>query len=419
MNRVVITGLGVIAPSGIGKEEFWSNTREGKSFSRRLEFSELPGDYSRPDDLPDVKSRVNAQVEGFQTDEFQGKERYIQFALEGASLAIKDSGIDVEAINNDDMGVVFSTAIGGSPYMDSEFYKLTDKGSKELKFQCEDNLLYEASMFNTAARLISQKYNCGNVCTTVSTGCTGGLDAIGYAYDTIRCGEAKVLIAGTAEAPLSPLSFAAFDVINALTKNNEDFKKASRPFDVKRSGFVFSEGCGIVVLEELEHALARKAHIYGEVVGFSSGNNAYHMTDLPKDGSALGDVILKALEQNNSGKHVDYINAHGSSTPQNDVFETDAYKYAFGSDVYNIPISASKSMIGHPLSSASSIGLISALLAMENKFLPPTINYESPDPRCDLDYIPNVGRHKDVESVLITASGFSGIHSAMILKKFK
>ncbi|NRY61543.1 beta-ketoacyl-[acyl-carrier-protein] synthase family protein [Clostridium beijerinckii] len=419
MKRVAITGIGVISPNGIGKETFWKNCCDGKSFLKQLNIKGLPGSYSRIDDLPKLKSRVNTQVDNFIPNEYMAdKERYIQFALKGAEMAIEDSKINMDTINKDDIGVSFATAIGGTPLLDSVFYDLTEHGKTDLKFQYDGTSLYEASMFNTAARCISKRFDCQNICTTISTGCTSGLDSIGFAYDTIKLGEAKIMIAGGSEAPLAPMSFAAFDIINALTKNNENYKEASRPFDAKRNGFVLGEGCAMVILEEFEHAKARDAYIYGEIAGFSSGNNAYHMTDLPSDGVSLGKVIVKALEEGKcADKHIGYINAHGSSTPQNDAFETAAYKYALGEQAYKIPISSTKSMIGHSLSSASSIGLTAALLAMNSNIVPPTINYKNKDKKCDLDYIPNVKREVDIDSVLITASGFSGIHSAMYIKK--
>src|SRR3989338_3254997 len=228
------------------------------------------------------------------------------------------------------------------------------------------------------------------------------------------------MVTGASEAPITPITFGAFDTVNVLSVHNEFPEKASRPFDAKRNGFVISEGAGVLVVEELEHAKKRGARIYCDVVGFGTTNNAYHMTDLPPEGEAMSDCINLALEDASTDpKEIDYINAHGSSTRQNDVFETNAYKESLGKHAYNIPISSLKSMIGHPLAGANGIELAVGALMFERSILPPTINQEQSDPQCDLDYIPNEARRKKVNYMLKTSSGFSGIHSAMVLRRFE
>jgi len=236
----------------------------------------------------------------------------------------------------------------------------------------------------------------------------------------IQDGKLDVVISGASEAPLTPITFGAFDVINVLSVHNDEPAKASRPFDGKRNGFVISEGCGILILEELEHALRRRANIYAELVGYGTCNNAFHMTDLPPDGEAMAECIQLALEDADiAPDKIGYINAHGSSTQQNDIFETAAYKKVFQDYAYKVPISSLKSMFGHPLAAANAVEFVACGLIFKHNFIPPTINQEVPDPRCDLDYVPNIGREEKVDYILKTSSGFSGLHSSLILKRWE
>jgi 3-oxoacyl-(acyl-carrier-protein) synthase len=242
------------------------------------------------------------------------------------------------------------------------------------------------------------------------------LDAIGFALDCIRHGDADVMICGAAEAPITPVAMAAFDVIGALSKRNDAPQRASRPYDAHRDGFVLGEGAGILILEERSHALRRGATLLAEVRGFGSCNNAFHMTDLPPDGAALARSMRLALDDARlQGSTVDYVSAHGSSTSQNDANETAALKSVLGAHAYRVPISSLKSMVGHPLAAANALEAVSSVLTIQRGEVPPTINYETPDPACDLDYVPNEGRRRRVDVVLTGASGFSGIHSALVL----
>lgn len=278
---------------------------------------------------------------------------------------------------------------------------------------------YARSMPNTTSNEVSYRYGFNGTCCTMATGCTTGIDSIGFAYDQIRCGELDVMICGAAEAPITPITIAAFEAIGTLSTNNNPPEKASRPFDDTRNGFVLAEAAGILVLEELGHALNRGAHIYGEIAGYGSVNNAMHMTGLKPDGEDLSRAIKIAIEEANvTPFEIDYINAHGSGTKQNDINETGAYKKVFGELAYKIPMSSTKSMTGHPLGAASAVEAIVCCLALENNFMPPTINYNKKDALCDLDYIPNCGREKNLNVVLTNASGFGGLHAAMILKKY-
>jgi len=243
---------------------------------------------------------------------------------------------------------------------------------------------------------------------------------MGFALETIQDGEQDIMIAGAAEAPITPITFGAFDVVNVLSTLNVEPEKASRPFDNKRNGFVLSEGAGILILEELSHALKRNARIYCEVMGFGTSCNAFHMTDLPGDGTAMAKSIeLSLLDAEMKPKEIDYINAHGSSTRMNDIFETGAYKMIFGEYAYKIPASSLKSMIGHPLAAANAIELTVCAQIFEKNLLPPTINQEEKDPLCDLDYIPNVARQQKINTIMKVSSGFSGIHSSLVLKRLE
>jgi 3-oxoacyl-(acyl-carrier-protein) synthase len=304
--------------------------------------------------------------------------------------------------------------------MEEEFALVTDSGKKPIDPGIVRPDLYDASMFNTPSSEISAKYGLKGVCNTISTGCTAGTDSVGFSFEAISDGDVDIMMTGASEAPITPITFGAFDTVNVLSVHNEYPEKASRPFDARRNGFVISEGAGLLVVEELEHAKKRGARIYCEITGFGTTNNAYHMTDLPPEGDAKAACIRLALaDAKVEPEEIDYINAHGSSTRQNDVFETNAYKMVFGDYAYKIPISSLKSMIGHPLAGANGIELAIGAMIFERNILPPTINQENPDPQCDLDYIPNKAREKRVNCMLKTSSGFSGIHSAMVLRRFE
>jgi beta-ketoacyl-acyl-carrier-protein synthase II len=415
--RVVITGLGIIAPSGIGQDQFWRNISSGVATIKKV------ANF----DVSQFVSQVAAQVEDFNplklglTEEMAKRmDRYVQFAVAGAKMALLDSRLKLDQEDRNRIGVVLANAICGTKYMEEEFLRVTDNGKLPIDPRLVRPDLYDASMFNTPSSEISSLYHLNGICTTVSTGCTAGTDSVGLALEMIQDGRQDIVISGASEAPITPITFGAFDVVNVLAKRNDDPAGASRPFDGQRNGFVISEGCGILILEELEHALARGAKIYAEIIGYGTCNNAFHMTDLPADGEAMADCIHLALEDARLGpEKIEHINAHGSSTRQNDVFETGAYKKVFGDYAYKIPISSLKSMFGHPLAGANAVELVACSLIFENNFLPPTINQETPDPGCDLDYIPNKGRAKKVTYILKTSSGFSGIHSSMVLKRWE
>lgn len=415
--RVVVTGIGIISPNGVGKEACWKAMVNGISAVKRVtEF-----------DVSLFNTKIAAQVRDFDPvvlgltwEESVRMDRYVQFALVAARMALEDSRLNLSKIDPRRTGVSLANAICGTKYMEEEFALVTDSGKNPIDPAIVRPDLYDASMFNTPSSEISAKYGLRGVCNTISTGCTAGTDSVGFSFETIADGEADIMVTGASEAPITPITFGAFDTVNVLSTMNDFPEKASRPFDARRNGFVISEGAGILILEELGHAQRRGARIYCEVVGFGTTNNAYHMTDLPPDGDAMSDCIKLAMEDAGvTPEDIDYINAHGSSTRQNDVFETSAYKMALGDAAYKIPISSLKSMIGHPLAGANGLELAVGCMIFERDILPPTINQEFKDPQCDLDYIPNVAREKKVNCMLKTSSGFSGIHSTMVLRRFE
>lgn len=417
MKRVVITGVGLITPIGIGKEDFWQSNKLGKSGTCYLPQYDKFG----------FKSKVFGYVQDFEPEkygltqsEIRRMDRITQFGVICADQAIKDANIDWEKVDKNRIGVNIANAVAGTKFMDEEFSILTNKGEKTVNPEEVSPYAYSRSMPNTTSNEVSCRYGTSGVCCTMATGCTSGIDSIGFSYDQIRCGEADMIICGATEAPITPITIAAFEAIGTLSTNNEPPEKASRPFDETRNGFVLAEAAGVLVLEELEHALKRDAHIYGEIVGYGSVNNAIHMTGLKPDGEDLARAINLAMEEAGiSANEIDYINAHGSGTKQNDINETGAYKRVFGEYASKIPMSSTKSMTGHPLGAASAVETIVCCLALENNYMPATINYSKADEMCDLDYIPNQGRDKELNIVLTNASGFAGLHTAMILKKYK
>lgn len=414
--RVVITGVGVISPNGIGKEEAFLAMVAGKSAVKRVDHF----------DVSIFKSQIAAEVRNFDPfqyglshEEVLRMDRYVQFAVVAADMALKDSGLKLSQEDPERIGVSLANAICGTKYMEEEFSFVTDNGKNPIDPSRVRPDLYDAAMFNTPSIEVASKYGFRGICNTLSTGCTAGTDSVGYAFEVIQDGKQDIMITGAAEAPVTPITFGAFDVINVLSARNDDPEAASRPFDNDRDGFVIAEGAGILILEELNHALKRGAKIYCEVAGFGTSCNAFHMTDLPADGTAMADCIRLALNDAElNPEEIDYINAHGSSTRMNDVFETNAYKMVFGNYAYNIPISSLKSMIGHPLAAANAIELVISSMIFEKNLLPPTINQINRDPLCDLDYIPNHCREQKVNTILKTSSGFSGIHSSLILKRY-
>ncbi|MDC3962400.1 beta-ketoacyl-[acyl-carrier-protein] synthase family protein [Polyangium jinanense] len=411
--RVVVTGLGIIAPNGIGVQRFWENALAGRSGIYAIDTFPTEG----------FKSKIAGQVRdfdpmacGLREDQARRLDRYAQFAVAASIMAIKDAGIDVAALVPEKCGVCIGNAICGTAYMEQEFLAVTERGRAELRPELVNSCLYQNSTFNAASSEVASLYGMRGNCFTMSTGCTGGLDAIGAALDAIRDGDVDLMICGASEAPITPVAMGAFDVVGALSsKRNDTPSRASRPFDGTRDGFVLGEGAGILILEEREHALRRNARIYAELRGFGSCNNAFHMTDLPPDGKDLARALRLALaDARITPQEVDYVCGHGSSTRQNDTNETAALKIVFGDHAYKLAVNSLKGMVGHPLAAANALEAVASVLSIHTGMLFPTINYEVEDPTCDLFYVPNEAIQRDVKVVVKDASGFSGIHSALI-----
>ncbi|MEI6831668.1 MAG: beta-ketoacyl-[acyl-carrier-protein] synthase family protein [Candidatus Omnitrophota bacterium] len=414
--RVVITGIGVISPNGIGKINAWNGMSSGLSAVRLVDGF----------DVSVFNTKIAAEARDFDPfklglthKEVMRMDRYVQFGVTAGKMAVEDSKLNFAKEDPRRIGVCLANAICGTKYMEEEFALVTCDGKKPIDPSLVRPDLYDAAMFNTPSIELSARYGLKGSCNTISTGCTAGTDSLGFGLETIADGEQDIMICGAAEAPLTPITFGAFDVVNVLSVQNEYPQKASRPFDNKRDGFVLGEGAGILILEELTHALKRNAPIYCEVLGFGTSCNAFHMTDLPSDGRAMETCINLALKDSAvAPQEVGYINAHGSSTRMNDIFESTAYKAVFGDYAYKLPISSFKSMIGHPLAAANAIEMTIVSMIFEKNILPPTINQEEKDPQCDLYYIPNEAIEKKVDIILKTSSGFSGIHSSLVFKRF-
>jgi 3-oxoacyl-(acyl-carrier-protein) synthase len=417
MRRVALTGVGVVSPLGIGKEAFWSSLMSGRSASKHLSRLTSCDLYDGLEFASQVVSEVADYDPTGLPPEVQRLDRYIQFAVAGTQQALQDASLDAHQVPSDRLGISLSNAICGSRQIEAEYVAATDYGRSEVDMARIRSDLYLVSMSNTPSVILAAMTGAQGPSITLSTGCVGGVDAIGYGYDTIRYGEADVMIAGASEAPITPITTAAFDVLHCLSRSfNDRPEAASRPFDAGRDGFVLSEGCGIVILEDLERAVARGAPIYAEVSGFAIASNAIHMTDLLSDGADLARTIRDALaEAGVEPEQVGYVNAHGSSTPQNDDCETRAFKLVFGEHARRIPINSTKSMQGHALSAASAMEIIVCALTLQRGCVHPTINYERPDPSCDLDWVPNQARPWAGDVVVSNASGFGALHAAMVL----
>lgn len=420
MRRVVISGLGVVSPAGIGKETFWQNLLDGRSGETTLDqvtSCSLFGHH-------EFGAQVVCEVVGFDPEEqhvpptYYTADRFIQFAFAAAHQAFHDARLETDAWDATRAGITLATAICGTQTLDLEFVKATDMGREPLQAQGVSPFLYAAAMGNSAALAIGSHYGFQGECATLSTGCIAGLDAISYAYDSIAYGDHDIMLAGASEAPITPITLASFDIINCLSHHPEA-TTASRPFSQDRDGFVLSEGCGLVVLEELEHALARQAPIYAEITGSAVTEHAGHMTDMSPEGRDLARAIDGALAQAGlPPSAIDFVNAHGTSTPQNDYYETLALKQALGEHAYAVPVNSTKSMIGHALSAASAEEVVACVMSLRTQRIHPTINLENPDPRCDLDYVAGQSRPHHLERMLTTASGFSGLHAAMVIESF-
>lgn len=411
MRRVVVTGLGVLAPNGIGTKDFAAGLWAGRNgVSRMTAFDPSTFASQIAGALPEV------DLPGLPAQDPAGDDRVVQLALRAAGEAITEAGFLGGFPVPGRAGVVVANAIGGTKFMTEHFPSITAHGTAPIDVAAAHPRLHVAATFNRPSAAIADAHGLGGPVLTLATGCTGGNDAIGFAFDAIRRGEVDVMVAGAAEAPLTPFVVACFDVIGALSVRNHDPQRASRPFDADRDGFVLAEGAGIAVLEEREHARRRGAPILGEVLGFGSCVNAFHMTDLAEHGTDLGRSLRLALDDARCPTdRVDYLNAHGSSTPQNDLCETNAIKAVLGEHAYRVPVSSIKSMVGHALAAANALEFVATVLAIGEGVLPPTINHATAGPGCDLDYVPNVARDARIDIAASLSSGFGGIHSTVVV----
>jgi len=408
--RVVVTGMGVIAPNGIGTENFWNALTHGRSgISKVTHF-----------DATSYPSQVAGEVKDFDPTNYMSPksarrmDRFAQFAVACARMALEDAKIGISQEDSEQIGISLGSALGGIPTAEEQHSVFIEKGLKRV-----DPLLATKLFLGAATSQISIEIGIHGHSNTIAGACSAGTDSIGYAFYSIKNDLAKIMVAGGSEAPLAPLTFAAFCQIGALSTRNGDPTRASRPFDLKRDGFVMSEGAGILILEDLENASERGAHIYAEILSYGTTNDAYNMVHpLPDGAHAKRAIQLTLKHANMNPMEIDYINAHGSSTPLNDKIETKIIREIFGEYAYRIPITSTKSMIGHSLGAAGSIEAIASVLTIKNQFIPPTINYEFPDPECDLDYVPNKGRVAIVNTVLSNSYGFGGKNSALIIRKF-
>ncbi|WP_369271392.1 beta-ketoacyl synthase [Streptomyces sp. R11] len=413
--RVVITGIEVLAPGGVGKDSFWNMLSEGRTATRGITFF----------DPSPFRSQVAAEMDfdpdrhGLTPQEVRRMDRAAQFAVVAARGAVADSGIDLAAHDPHRVGVTIGSAVGATMGLDEEYRIVSDGGRLHLvDHEYAVPHLYNYFVPSSFSAEVAWTVGAEGPNTVVSTGCTSGIDSVGYAVELIREGSADVMIAGSSDAPISPITMACFDAIKATTPRREDPEQASRPFDGTRNGFVLGEGCAVFVLEELESARRRGAHIYAEIAGYATRSNAYHMTGLRPDGAEMAEAITVALDEARMNvDQIDYINAHGSGTKQNDRHETAAFKKSLGEHAYRTPVSSIKSMVGHSLGAIGSIEIAASALAMEHHVVPPTANLHTPDPECDLDYVPLTAREQLTDAVLSVGSGFGGFQSAMVLAR--
>ena len=409
--RVVITGMGVIAPNGISVENFWHSLVHGRSGIKNITYF----------DASSYPSRMAGEVQDFDPTNYMSPksarrmDRFSQFAVACTRMALSASNLEISEKNSDSIGITIASALGGFPMAEAQYDIFMEKGLKRV-----DPLLATKNFIGGATSQVSIEFGIKGHSNAIAGTCAAGTDSVGYAFYAIKNRLAKIMISGGSEAPLAPLTFGAFSQIGALSKRNGDPTKASRPFDKERDGFVMSEGAGILILEDLESALERGVPIYAEILSYSTTNDAYHMVQPLPTGEQAKKAMQLALRYTDlDPTEIDYINAHGSSTPLNDRIETKITKEIFGEKAYKIPISSIKSMIGHALGAAGAIELIASALTIKHQFIPPTINYEFPDPECDLDYVPNKGRKASIHTIMKNSYGFGGKNSVNIIRKFE
>ncbi|MFN8557628.1 MAG: beta-ketoacyl-ACP synthase II [Dehalococcoidia bacterium] len=408
--RIVITGMGAITPLGQSVAEYWENLVAGRSGTREMRLCDTTG----------YPCKVSGEVQDWQPERFIDRKearrmaRFSQFAVAAAQQAVENAGLDLDRMDRTHVGVVLGNGNGGYPNIEEAVRTIVEKGGMRI-----DPLFMPKSLPNMAAAQISLQLGLKGACSTIVTACAAGTQAIGEAAELLRRGRMEVVLTGGAEAGISQLGLGAFAVMRAMTTSfNDTPARASRPFDRDRDGFVPSEGAAVFVLETLARARARGARILAEVAGYAATADAYHIVAPCADGEGAARAIRWALEDAGvRPDQVDYINAHGTSTPLNDASETVAIKVALGEAAGAIPISSTKSMIGHALGAAGALETVAAVKTLETGIIHPTINHETPDPECNLDYVPNVARRADVRVVLKNSFGFGGQNACLVLRR--
>lgn len=408
--RVVITGLGCVTPIGTGKDKFWENIKNGIcGIDKITRF-----------DSSSFQTQIAGEVKDFNPEDYMNKkeskrmDRFTHFAIASASLAVKDANLDFDLLDREKVGVIIGSGIGGVETIEEQHKILLEKGNKRVS-----PFFVPMMISNMAAGQVSIMLGAKGPNTNVSTACASGSHAIGDAFKIVQRGDATIMVAGGSEAGITPLSFAGFCNMKAMSTRNDSPETASRPFDKDRDGFVMGEGAGIVILEELEHALKRGAKIYAEVVGYGLTADAHHMTTPAENGEGASRAINMAIKDGNIPlSEVDYINAHGTSTYYNDKFETMAIKDVFKEHSYDLCVSSTKSMTGHLLGAAGAIEAIVCAMSIYDGYVPPTINVENVDEELDLDYVINKGREKNVRYALSNSLGFGGHNATLAFKKY-
>lgn len=408
--RVVITGMGTVNAVGNNMEVFWKNLQAGVSGTDRV----------KSFDPSNLSSQVAAELKDFDPTQYIEKKEvrrmdpFVQYAIAAADMAMNDSRIDLNAVDKTRFGTAIGSGMGGLHTLEDQHQTLMEKGAGRVS-----PFFIPMEIINMAAGHVSIRYGLQGANFALATACASGAHAVGESFRWIQRGEMDMMLAGGAEATITELAMAGFANMKALSTRNDDPTRASRPFDKDRDGFVIGEGSGILILEELEHALKRGANIYAEIVGYSTTGDGYHITSPDPEAKGVARCMKNAVaDAGLAPEAIDYINAHGTSTPFNDKFETLAIKQVFGEHASKLAISSTKSMIGHCLGAAGAIELIATALSVKNDIVHPTINYTTPDPDCDLDYVPNQARNLTVNAAMSNSFGFGGTNASVVLKKY-
>jgi len=408
--RVVITGIGIISSVGIGKDSFWKSLISGKSGVDKITRFD-PSNFS---------TQIAAEVNDFNPENWLNKkqirrmDRFTQFAVSAAKMACDDANLVIDKDkDNFDIGASIASGIGGTETWEQQHKRLIEMGPDRVS-----PFFIPMLIINMASSQISLHFKIRGPIITATTACSASANSIGDAFEIIRRKKAKIMLAGGSEAAITPMGVAGFCNMRALSTRNDEPKKACRPFDIDRDGFVMGEGAGVLILEDLEHAIERKANIYAEVIGYGMTGDAYHVTAMDMSGKSVAKAIeFSLMDAGININEVDYINAHGTSTKMNDVAETKAIKLALKKNSKKVMVSSTKSMTGHCLGAAGAVEITACALAIKNKIVPPTINLDNPDPECDLDYVPHFARKHDVKVALSNSMGFGGHNVAITLKK--